>query len=346
MLNSYICIKNPFVDFDDIVIDCSKKYFDIPDTVLYRGKHWKLIRKVTFSGKISYHFFIFNKEKEVCLSAKRIMDLCSSDNENKDFESFVESHYNDLKNLEKFSVDYFLECYYLHMTKSNDRKKFVSFFKYGRESFSSMCIIFILFICGGIVAYIFQHLLALFYAWAAYIIWCLINVISCVFGILFNSDVNINDFDLTKYLLTPLQIWQIGGWISGTILFIAVIYELCKWLDQVPITLEEKNKQTKHKECQIIKKPINIDDDTTFKNIGCGGTLFLHINGVPRMAMSNFALKQECEKWVYNNFGKDYGFDDFCNYFSTELSVYEPWSTKWKLVCQKICSEYIALNMC
>lgn len=90
--------------------------------------------------------------------------------------------------------------------------------------------------------------------------------------------------------------------------------------------------------------PINIDKDIISKSIGIRKILFLKINGVHRMMLNSGELKKICSYWLSKKINRECNFEDFCNIFYIELSLYDKWSQEWNLVCQKICEEQVQNN--
>lgn len=86
------------------------------------------------------------------------------------------------------------------------------------------------------------------------------------------------------------------------------------------------------------RTPIDIDNDIVIKRMDNRPFPFLRIDGVLRLPLSYWNIKEMCEKWIKRKFGDEYGFDDFCSYYDVELSRYPKASQQWILVCMKICS--------
>lgn len=87
--------------------------------------------------------------------------------------------------------------------------------------------------------------------------------------------------------------------------------------------------------------PINIDKDVCLIEVFGQDVLFLETNKESIRLINADELKKVCASCFSNLTGKERSFDDFCNYFSVELSLYNKWSPKWNLLCQKICKSFL-----
>lgn len=90
-------------------------------------------------------------------------------------------------------------------------------FEYAKFIFAA---ILSFFVFGGI-AYIIKHLLLLAWFLIANIAICVINIICGLFCLIIGVDCGMMPFT-PDYIVDPLQIWQIGGWLYGTVVVVMV----------------------------------------------------------------------------------------------------------------------------
>lgn len=79
------------------------------------------------------------------------------------------------------------------------------------------------FFAFGGIAYVLKHLIALAIYLVGYILWCICNIIYCIVGGILNFDIGSGlplDMDNVP---EPLTIWQIGGWIYGSLMVIVIV---------------------------------------------------------------------------------------------------------------------------
>ena len=91
-------------------------------------------------------------------------------------------------------------------------------FECGRFCLAS---IFSFFVFGGI-AYVFKHIICLLWCIMAFILYGVVNIVYCIFAALFCFDIGTGICEPIDFMIEPIQIWQIGGWIYGTFVVVMV----------------------------------------------------------------------------------------------------------------------------
>lgn len=122
-----------------------------------------------------------------------------------------------------------------------------------------------------------------------------------------------------------------------------IVNENCFFLIQEDKPLSQNTEQVKNKSTLFNdtpnRHPINIDNDIVYRRMDNREIPFIRINGFSKIAPNNEVICEKCGNYMKAKFGEEFGFDDFCEYFDIELSLYKKWSERWKLSCLKICDE-------
>lgn len=92
-------------------------------------------------------------------------------------------------------------------------------------------LIFSFFVFGGI-AYVFKHLLYLLWFVVSNIAISLFNIVVWIFCLLFNLEGPSEMIDFNN-MLSPLKVWQIGGWCYGIIITSVLLWRFFMWLGKM-----------------------------------------------------------------------------------------------------------------
>lgn len=226
------------------------KYYDVPNEVMYKAfdDSWRLERATSFSGNISNEFYVlgrrmdyfpsgfgsfskFDKYDIENVTRGCIYFLSNKKGKECTFEDFTKEYSERLKHYKWNSKEYYMDCYSIcHMDEMTALNK-----KQRKEDnlvslYTCLGLIASFFVLGG-VAYVFKHIIAFFWYMLSNICILLFNIVIQIFCILFDLESPSGIVDGGNWnMVSPLEVWQIGGWIYGIFVVCVLIYQFFNWL--------------------------------------------------------------------------------------------------------------------
>ena len=203
-------------------IDKSKA-INIDEYVTERIMDGKRIKFVTFNG-----MQLMPPDKAIIARDCRMWAV-KRFGDHAELNDFAEHFASELSLYRPYTDKWYLTCFKLcHENSSQNNSestKTVGFLPIAGSLILSF------FIFGGI-AYVFKHLLYLVWFLISNIAILLFNMVVWIFCLLFNLDSPSGMIDFDN-MVSPLRIWQIGGWCYGIIITSVLLWQFFMWLGKM-----------------------------------------------------------------------------------------------------------------